>query len=155
MAELLCIDSVYITELDDFNTGIIDKDVIRKGAEETFNSQCNFLDCSRISASGMRLIQTIDATYSLEISKTLYLIYNYLADEKDTYFKKLLSVHNANLAYEKDNPPIVYKDKKRKTSNSKNTKSKENKEQKVSSKAKRLAIKAMKLNALTFKLKQA
>ena len=106
----------YITSLDDSDRKIIDKKVAEKGIEEYLNQQLIYLDCSRI-IKGMRIMQTIGYPYQREISSYLYALETVAGNDFDfdeEWINKLLERHQANLEYEKENPPIWYGGKKAK-----------------------------------------
>ena len=106
----------YITSLDDSDRKIIDKKVAEKGIEEYLNQQLIYLDCSRI-IKGMRMMQTIGYPYQREISSYLYALETVAGNDFDfdkEWINKLLKRHQANLEYEKENPPIWYGGKKAK-----------------------------------------
>ena len=106
----------YITSLDDSDHKIIDKKVAEKGIEEYLNQQLIYLDCSRI-IKGMRMMQTIGYPYQREISSYLYALETVAGNDFDfdkEWINKLLERHQANLEYEKENPPIWYGGKKAK-----------------------------------------
>lgn len=102
----------YITSLDDSDHKVIDKRVAEKGIEGYLNQQLIYLDCSRI-IKGMRMMQTIGYPYQREISSYLYALEMH-AIYKHIWEDKLLERHQANLEYEKENPPIWYGGKKAK-----------------------------------------
>ena len=105
----------YITYLDDSDREIIDKRVAEKGIEGYLNQQLIYLDCSRI-IQGMRMMQTIGYPYQREISSYLYALEGF-QDDPDYckyWINKLLKRHQANLEYEKENPPVWYGGKKAK-----------------------------------------
>ena len=106
----------YITSLDDSDRKIIDKKVAEKGIEEYLNQQLIYLDCSRI-IKGMRMMQTIGYPYQREISSYLYALETVAGNDFDfdeEWINKLLERHQANLEYEKENPPVWYGGKKAK-----------------------------------------
>lgn len=106
----------YITSLDDSDRKIIDKKVAEKGIEEYLNQQLIYLDCSRI-IKGMRMMQTIGYPYQREISSYLYALETVAGNDFNfdkEWINKLLERHQANLEYEKENPPIWYGGKKAK-----------------------------------------
>ena len=106
----------YITSLDDSDREIIDKRVAEKGIEEYLNQQLIYLDCSRI-IKGMRMMQTIGYPYQREISSYLYALETVAGNDFDfdeEWINKLFKRHQANLEYEKENPPIWYGGKKAK-----------------------------------------
>ena len=104
----------YHTDLDDADRTMIDKRVAEKGIEEYLNQQLIYLDCSRI-LQGMRMMQTIGYPYKREITSFLYAVEMH-AVHKHTWENKLIERHNANIEYEKENPPIWYDGKPKKTS---------------------------------------
>lgn len=110
----------YHTDLDDVDRAMIDRRVEDKGIEDYFNQQLVYLDCSRI-IQGMRMMQTIGYPYKREISSYLYVLdnlekYNTLSSDKEVrhYVDLLIERHQANLEYEKENPPIWYDGKPKK-----------------------------------------
>ena len=106
----------YITSLDDSDHKMIDKRVAEKGIEEYLNQQLIYLDCSRI-IKGMRMMQTIGYPYQREISSYLYALETVAGNDFDfdkEWINKLLKRHQANLEYEKENPPVWYGGKKAK-----------------------------------------
>ena len=115
----------YIIELDSIDTNIANNKVNEVGVEEFLTQQLNYLDCTRISNNGMRLMQTIGYPYRREISLYLYVLENSVnfltvnnSDvsnfDKNYWIDKLLNRHAANLEYEKENPPVWYGGKKAK-----------------------------------------
>lgn len=113
----------YNTDLDDADRAMIDRRVEEKGIEEYLNQQLVYLDCSRI-VQGMRMMQTIGYPYKREISSYIYAINNwnstitcpenYEGNPDEYWIDKLIERHNANLEYEKENPPVWYGDKTKK-----------------------------------------
>ena len=106
----------YITTLDDADKQIIDNRVAEKGIEGYLNQQLVYLDCSRI-IQGTRMMQTIGYPYQREISSYLYALETVAGNDFDfdkEWINKLLERHQANLEYEKENPPIWYGGKKAK-----------------------------------------
>ena len=106
----------YIITLDDSDHKMIDQRVAEKGIEGYLNQQLVYLDCSRI-IQGMRMMQTIGYPYQREISSYLYALETVAGNDFDfdkEWINKLLERHQANLEYEKENPPIWYGGKKAK-----------------------------------------
>jgi len=106
----------YITSLDDSDHRMIDQKVAEKGIEGYLNQQLIYLDCSRI-LQGMRMMQTIGYPYQREISSYIYALETVAGNDFDfdkEWIDKLLKRHQANLEYEKENPPIWYGGKKAK-----------------------------------------
>lgn len=115
----------YYTELDDVDRAMIDRRVEEKGIEEYLNQQLVYLDCSRV-IQGMRMMQTIGYPYKKEISSYIYALnncVNFMTVEssdinnfnKEEWTNKLIERHNANVEYEKENPPIWYDGKPKKS----------------------------------------
>jgi hypothetical protein len=115
----------YITTLDNTDKKIIDNKVAEKGIEQYLSQQLIYLDCSRIYKDGSRAMQTIGYPYRREISSYLYALKKYYEDrdcpldinEQEEYqhdIDRLLERHQANLEYEKENPPVWYGGKKAK-----------------------------------------
>ena len=106
----------YITSLDDSDHKVINQRVAEKGIEGYLNQQLIYLDCSRI-IKGTRMMQTIGYPYKREISSYLYALETVAGNDFDfdeKWINKLLERHQANLEYEKENPPIWYGGKKAK-----------------------------------------
>ena len=106
----------YITTLDDADHRMINQRVAEKGVEGYLNQQLVYLDCSRV-IQGMRMMQTIGYPYQREISSYLYALETVAGNDFDfdkEWINKLLERHQANLEYEKENPPIWYGGKKAK-----------------------------------------
>jgi len=59
----------------------------------------NFLDCSKTSSDGRRMVQTNLRQYKSEITITINMIESY-AENKEYYYEKLVSQHNSNLEFE-------------------------------------------------------
>ena len=124
----------YNTDLDEFDRAMIDKRVEEKGIEEYLNQQLVYLDCTRV-INGMRMMQTIGYPYKREISSYVYALnncVNFMTVEdsdinkfdKAEWINKLIERHNANIEYEKENPPVWY-DGKPKKNNKRKPKAKE------------------------------
>ena len=106
----------YIITLDNADKQMIDNRVAEKGIENYLNQQLVYLDCSRI-IQGMRMMQTIGYPYQREISSYLYALETVAGNDFDfdkEWINKLLERHQANLKYEKENPPVWYGGKKAK-----------------------------------------
>ena len=105
----------YIIPLDDSDHRMIDQRVAEKSIQGYLNQQLIYLDCSRI-LQGMRMMQTIGYPYQREISSYLYALSGLAEDPEyeQAWLNKLLKRHQANLEYEKENPPIWYGGKKAK-----------------------------------------
>lgn len=106
----------YITSLDDSDHKVINQRVAEKGIEGYLNQQLIYLDCSR-TIKGVRMMQTIGYPYQREISSYLYALETVAGNDFDfdeEWINKLLERHQANLEYEKENPPVWYGGKKAK-----------------------------------------
>ena len=106
----------YIISLDKVDQQMIDNKVAEKGIENYLSQQLIYLDCSRI-IQGMRMMQTIGYPYQREISSYIYALETVAGNDFDfdkEWINKLLERHQANLEYEKENPPIWYGGKKAK-----------------------------------------
>lgn len=113
----------YTMTLDSRDKAICKNNVAKYGIKKAIEHQFKYLDCSRVK-DGLRLMQTIGVPYVYEISKLAFILYTYLSDKKEdklkVYFDKLKKLHEANLKYEEENPPIVY-DKSKKVKNVRTT----------------------------------
>ena len=97
-----------IVDIPDSIIGNVDKRVEALGVEEAFNEELVYLDCTRYDKEGkFRLMGTIGVPYSVELGKAIYIINAYQYDG----INKLLERHQMNLEYEKEHPPVIYKDK--------------------------------------------
>jgi len=103
----------YHTNLDDADRAMIDRRVEEKGVEEYLNQQLVYLDCSRI-LQGMRMMQTIGYPYKRELCSYVYAVEMH-AFHKHIWEEKLIECHDANIEYEKENPPIWYDGKPKKS----------------------------------------
>ena len=106
----------YIISLDDSDHKMINQRVTEKGIEGYLTQQLIYLDCSRI-INNMRMMQTIGYPYQREISSYIYALNSVAGSDFDfdkEWINKLLERHQANLEYEKENPPIWYGGKKAK-----------------------------------------
>lgn len=159
----------YIDKSNIFISNFVDSEIKSVGLDCYLDYQFRRLNCANIYPNGMRAIQTIDNSYRVNITETVYIIQNYIEEcKRDEYFIKLLMLHQNNLEYEKQNPPIIYKQKitkyktkiknddiiedKSKCTRKKNTTTKE-KVPKQSAAERKLAAKVAKLNTLSFNIK--
>lgn len=159
----------YIDKFNTFIINFVDSEIKSVGLDCYLDYQFRRLDCTNVYLNGMKAIQTIDHSYRVNITETVYIIQNYIEEsEHDKYMIKLLKLHQNNLEYEKQNPPIVYKqtitknktkiknddltEDKPKRTRSKSTTTKE-KVPKQSAAERKLAAKVAKLNTLSFNIK--
>ena len=112
----------YIVPLDDFDERMVTSKVVGEGIEKYLSQQLVYLDCSRVS-NNLRMMQTLGYPYRLEISRYIYaledhvdfLTTDYPDDfDKQSWIDKLIELHNKNLKYEEENPPVWYGGKKAK-----------------------------------------
>ena len=98
----------YIITLEKSDIDIINITIAEKGIEGFFSQQLVYLDCSRI-VKDVRITQTTSFKYRVDISRYLHVI-NSIKNTKqyDIWLNKLITLHNNNLEYEKENPPIIY-----------------------------------------------
>lgn len=144
----------YIIQLDEHFIKDLNIYITERGAANAFNDYLKYLDCTKI-VDGLRLHQTIGVPYQLDMTRAYIIATEYL-DNDNVYLDKLLTVHKANIAFEKENPPIIYKDKKqikqkeKKEFKEKKTRVKLSKEDKTKLS---LAKKAKTFSTLTFTFK--
>lgn len=149
----------YLEPVDSFLKDIVAQHIERNGINRFFDYMFTTIDCSRYSSDGMRLNQTVGNVYKNDITQLVYAIETYVSDEeKDSYYEKLLTIHNANLEFEILNPPIIYEEKqKRKTTIKRKLKQQEldipGAPKRQTAAERKLAAKAIKLSALSLSLK--
>lgn len=98
----------YIITLEKSDIDIINTTITEKGIEGFFSQQLVYLDCSRI-VKEIRITQTTSFKYRVDISRYLHVINSIKNTEQyDIWLNKLITLHNNNLEYEKENPPIIY-----------------------------------------------
>lgn len=148
----------YTTILDEIDLNIIDQNIQDKGIEGFLDKQLVYLDCSRV-INDMRVMQTVGYPYQREISRYLYVL-DLIEDDsiKQDYINRLMDLHNRNLAFESENPPIIYKRNTKDKSNKlprRRTSTKETlaKADKQLSNAERLKKLSANFGPLTFKIK--
>ena len=114
--EHLKVSKSYIAQLTDMDYRMIDCKIKEADYDiaKAIDFQFKQLDCSRVLSNGMRNIQTIGVDYQIEMATTLEMINKLDEKERDEYIAKLNDLHEANLSFEEDNPPIDYKTKTRK-----------------------------------------
>lgn len=149
----------YLEPVDSFLKDIVAQHIERNGINRFFDYMFTTIDCSRYSSDGMRLNQTVGNVYKNDITQLVYAIETYVSnEEKDSYYEKLLTIHNANLEFEILNPPIIYEEKqKRKTTIKRKLKQQEldipGAPKRQTAAERKLAAKAIKLSALSLSLK--
>lgn len=106
--KLKILTDYVIIDIPDSIINNVDKRVEKLGVEEAFSEELVYLDCTRYDKEGkFRLMQTVGVPYSVELGKAIYIINAYQYDGVN----KLLERHQMNLEYEKEHPPVIYKDK--------------------------------------------
>ena len=106
--KLKILSDYVIIDIPDSTIDNVDRRVEALGVEEAFNEELVYLDCTRYDKEGkFRLMQTVGVPYSVELGKAIYIINAYQYDGVN----KLLERHQMNLEYEKEHPPVIYKDK--------------------------------------------
>ena len=142
----------YIQDFTNSIKELIDSEVKLDGRDKVLYNKLKYIDCTRITKDGVRLIQTIGFNYIYNITQTIYLIYNYFQDDLDNKLQKILDIHENNIRFEIENPPIRYDTKKNKKKGERNiNKYKEN--NKLSTAQRKNIIKVAKINALKLNLK--
>lgn len=146
MIDLSVLDE-YLLELDFFARSFLEQRVRKYGADAVLAKQLECLDCTKRTSAGDTVQQTNGYSYRNELSQTVELINNYFKD-KDIQFEKLIAIHNKNLEWEQEHPPVPAKAKRIKGER----KPKESKETVAERKLKQRAAKIGKLS-INLKLK--
>lgn len=127
-----------------------------------FNNAITWIDCTKVSKEGMRYQQTISYAYNKELSEIFYCIEHTDNIDKDYYYQRILDQHKINIEYEKENPPIIYGNRKTKKAVKERLSSQKIKQSKlefdtdkVSAAERKLKAKAEKLNKLSITIKPA
>ena len=136
----------YLIPIDNFHRVQVDNRVNEHGRDYAISRHFEWLDCTRKFPDGSRVLQTNSHTYSCELAQTLYLIDTYFEDCKAQMYDNVLNIHDANLQYEKLNPPTLVP--KRKQSNPRR------KNDGPSAAELKAKAKAMKICALKFNIKK-
>lgn len=148
----------YIEIPDNFMIDYIPHEIKRLGLDRFLDLSISSLDSSKVWPDGLRPIQTISYIYVRAITEIIYTINTYVKEEnRDEWFVKLLTRHNANIEYEKEHPPVDYDvDKPKAKSKSGTTKQstprKRKKDEPTAAELK-LAARVAKINALKINLK--
>ena len=146
----------YIQEIIPFHIKMLEHDVQNFGREEVYSMCLKHLDCTHIADDGVRLRQTIGLPYMQDISIILYVIQTYFEGDEDNRLQEVIDVHERNLAYEIENPPVWYGGEKAKQKFEKEFGSKKTpKIKKATNVERKLATKIGKINALKINLKPA
>lgn len=98
----------YIADISNNDIQMTDQRVAEFGVYDTLEKQLVSLTCNRVW-KGLRLMETTSELYRRYIGIYLYILNNYdLSGKEEEYYNKLVELHETNLAFEKDNPPINY-----------------------------------------------
>ena len=150
----------YIEKPDAFMIDYVPHEIKRLGLDKFLNISITALNSSKVWDNGMRPIQTISYIYVRAITEIVYTINNFVENDadKDTWFKNLITQHEANIEYEKEHPPVYYEEKndkrKIKTKTVSEHKTPRRRENNGPTAAEiKLATKIGKINALSIKLK--
>lgn len=148
----------YIEEPDNFMIKYVPHEVKRLGVDKFLHLSMQSLDASKVWDNGMRPIQTNTYIYVRAITEIVYTINNYVEEsDRDIWFTNLITQHNANLEYEKINPPVFYggdkAEKAYKTKRNKVDKPARRRKDEPTAAELKLAAKVGKINALSIKLK--
>ena len=112
MLDLSVLDD-YLLELDFFARSFIEQRKRKYGVDSVLKVQLECLDCTKKTSTGETVQQTNGYSYRNELSQTIEIINLYVPEEdKDAWFKKVIDIHNRNLQWEKDNPPVPAKYKR-------------------------------------------
>lgn len=147
------LSNYVIIDIPDSVLSNVDKRVELLGVEGAFNEELHYLDCTRYTPDGkFRLMQTVGVPYSVELGKAIYIIGAYSYDGENL----LLERHRMNLEYEKEHPPVIYKDKNKsepKTKKEKSDKPKKERKPKQTKEEKRASKLAAKIASFNFTVK--
>jgi len=136
MIDLSCLDD-YLFELDFFSRSFLEQRVRKYGAQSVLNVQLECLDCTKKTSTGDTVQQTNGYSYRNELSQTIELINNYMKSDEEL-LQKVIDVHNKNLQWEKDNPPVPAKYKRIKGERKRGEKKETAAERKIKAQAARI-----------------
>lgn len=116
-----------------------------------------FLNCSKLSNNGHRLVQTNLRQYYVELTITITMIEEF-AENKDYCYEKLLELHNNNLEYEaahgfEYDPKIISKKKSSKPRSKQTSIDFGDKPKKETAAERKLKAHIAKINSLNIKIK--
>lgn len=159
----------YYEEPSTFTVNFVRNQLTNKGLESLIEYDFRSIDCTRVSDNGLRMMQTIGSPYVENITELVHIISTYIEDDKqDEYYSRLLDIHNRNLEYEKENPPVWYGGDKAKRqyekehSDKSTTKQRKPKQQRIdfqdeskkpTAAERKLAAKVAKISKLNFNIK--
>lgn len=105
----------YAGSIDELGVKMLRYNIEHLGLDFVIERTFKDLDCTRLW-NGRTICQTISAIYKGNLSEIFYIIDNYDVSNKEYLYERIATIHQRNLEYEAENPPIVYKDKKQKVS---------------------------------------
>ena len=143
-----------LIKLEDADRNLVKYESDQIGLDNYIQKELDYLDVSRTLAENpkFRIVQTIDWLYKVTIAKVHYAISLVESvEERKMLLQKLAEKHRANLEYEKEHPPLVYKGSKQAKSKRSNSPVEKN-EHKETVAEKKLKAKAAKLGTLKLKL---
>lgn len=136
MIDISCLDN-YLLELDFFDRSFLEQRVRKYGPQSVLNVQFECLDCSKRTSKDETVQQTNSYSYRNELSQTIEVINNYM-DNKDELLQKVIDIHNKNLQWEVDHPPVPAKYKRVKGERKRGEKKETAAERKIKAQAARI-----------------
>lgn len=114
------IEDKYVGKLDNQDIRWFDYLIKSKGScPAALNSLLHDLNCTRVYPDGSRPVMSINYGYRRDIAGYFYVLEKLKNVNEETanfYLDKLIVRHEENLNFEKDNPPINYQTKQRRSS---------------------------------------
>jgi hypothetical protein len=111
----------YYYKLNEIDKSYVKSEMRTEGPQKAIEKHLKYIDCTRCMKNGMRIIQTINKNYKFELCRLIYMIEilkEAYGKQVDSYCEEMydiiLSIHDKNLEFEKEVPPIVYVDKRKK-----------------------------------------
>jgi len=139
-----------VAKLSDSDKANIDYWLSLSTLEDSIETALRNIDCRRTFPNGMRLIQTIDYKYSVFLAEAFYLIDKVEdAEKKQELIEKVHKIHEDNLKFEEEVPPVIYK----KGIKSKSKPKQKEDKPKISALKRKLEARALKLGNLKFNIK--
>lgn len=144
-----------LIKLEDADRRLVKYESDQVGLENYIQKELDYLDVTRTLAENpkFRIIQTIDWLYKVTLAKVHYAISLVESvEERKMLLHKLAEKHKANIEYEKENPPLVYKGPKQAAKSKRSKSPVEKNEHRETVAEKKLKAKAAKLGTLKLKL---
>lgn len=136
MCDLSVLDN-YLLELDFFERSFLEQRIRKYGVQSVLNVQFKCLDCTKKTSNNETVQQTNSYSYRNELSQTIEIINNYCED-KEELLQKVIDIHNNNLKWEVDNPPVPAKYKRVKGERKRGEKKETAAERKIKAQAARI-----------------